>query len=202
MSAVWLGEDTIPKLIALSDGWIRFSHSESRRLWPGILIVVGFGVPCVALCTFLAIYAESPVNPVFLRTFLFGFCVAIVGAISCACWCVDVTLFNTQTRTVARDYYFMGKKFWRRKFQIRDEDYVAVVAGDDEYGTGGFHRIYIFRGRPVFLFSVIHLPSTKPSEELIHTVDEIAGRLRIENRGYIGWNGVWRAWTRCLARKD
>ncbi len=201
MPGVWLGENSVPELTEVSDGLIRFSHDTNRRFWPGILIVAGIGIPCLAGCTFLAIYGEGPGNPVFIKIVLFAFAVTVVSAVSKACWCVSATLINVRSRTVTREYYFLGWRFWRREIPIRDNDYFAITTREDEHGTGGFHRIYVCRTRPIFLFSAIYLPSTKPSDTLMRTVDEIAQRLRIENRGYIGVRGFLHAWTRFITRR-
>lgn len=201
MPGVWLGENAVPELTQQSDGSIRFAHYINRKVWPGILIVAGIGIPCLAGCTFLAIYGKGPVNPIFMKIVLLSFSVTVVGGLSHACWCADATLINTRSRTVTREYFFLGRRFWRKEFQILDQDYFAITTGDDEHGTGGFHRIYVCRDRHMILFSAIHLPSIKPSDTLIHTVDDIAQRLRIENRGYIGWRGVFHAWTRFIMRR-
>ncbi|AMV31264.1 hypothetical protein VN12_04035 [Pirellula sp. SH-Sr6A] len=201
MPGVWLGENTVPELTELSDDLIRFGHDTTRSLWPGLLVVAGFGIPCIMMCTVLALYGEGPVNPVFMKLVLFAFTVTVISVVSYACWCVDATVINTRTRTVTREYYFIGKKFWYQTIVICDDDFLAVTTTEDEHGTGCFHRIYLCRTKPLFLFSAIHFPSTKPCDNLLRVMDELAFRLRIENRGYIGWRGFLNAWTRYLIRK-
>ena len=201
MGGVWLGENTVPKLTETSEGVLLFSHGTDRSLWPGILIVSGIGIPCVVLCTFLALYAESPISPFVLRTFIFAFCTIVIGSLAWACWFVVATLIDTRSRTIVHCLYFLGRRVWVRQHEIRDGDYLAIITRDDEHGTGGFHYIYLCRSRPLYLFSAIHLPSIKPCDALIDVLDTIASRLHIENRGYVGWASMLGAWYRFLSRK-
>ena len=201
MPGIWLGENTVPELTKIKEGVLRFSHGTDRTLWPGILIVGVIGIPCIVVCTFLAIYGEGPINPVIIRFVLFAFSVTVVSAISYACWVAVASLIETGSRTIVREYYFLGSRFWSKELQIHDGDYLAIVTGDDEHGTGAFHYIYVCRTKPLFLFSAIHLPSTTPSDTLMKAVDDIAQTLLVENRGYIGWHGILSAWSRFITRR-
>lgn len=201
MPGIWLGENTVPELTKIREGVLRFSHGTDRTLWPSILIVGAIGIPCVAGCTFLAIYGDVLINPVVMQIVLFVFSVRVVVSLSSACWVAVASLIDTRSRTIVREYYFLGSRFWSKELRIQNGDYLAVVSGDDEHGTGGFHYIYVCRTRPLFLFSAIHLPSTKPSDTLMKAVDEIAHTLLVENRGYIGWRGILRAWSRFIIRR-
>ena len=202
MPGIWLGENTVPELTKVNDGLMRFSHGTDRTIWPGILIVGGIGIPCVMVCMLLGLYGDANINPTVMRIALVAFSATVVFSLSYACWCVDACLIDSRSRMIIREYYFLGRKIWSRGFRILDNDYFAIITMDqDEYGTGGFHRIYVCRTKPLFLFAAIHLPSTEPSETLKNVIDEVAHSLLIENRGYIAWRGFLAEWKRFITRK-
>ena len=201
MPGVWLGENSVPELTKIDDDLIGFAHDTNRRVWPGVLFVAGIGIPCTVLCVFLALYAESPINPIFLNIVLFAFALTVIAAVSYACWCVDATVIDRRSRIVIREYYFLGKQFYKRTVAIRDEDFFAIIVSDDDHGTGVFHRIYLCRTKPLILFASIHLPSAKPSGKLMEAVNEMAYSLRIKNLGYISWHGFLGAWARFISGK-
>ena len=201
MAGIWLGNNTVPNLTEISDGVLLFLHETDRRFWPSILIVSCIGIPCIVVSTFLALYGESQINPLVFKTALFAFSVVVIGALSYACWVEVATLVETRSRTVVLKYYFLGRPFWVRQFQIHDGDHIAIITGDDEHGSGGIHYVYLCRSRPLHMISAIHLPSIKPSDTLMDAIDKIADRLNIENGGYMRWSGMIAAWHRFLTRK-
>lgn len=201
MAGIWLGNNTVPELTEIGEGVLLFSHDTDRRFWPGILVVCCIGIPCLVLCTFLAMYGESQVNPVVFKTALFAFSAVVIFALSYACWVEVATLVETRSRKVVLKYFFLGRPVWVRQFQIRDGDFFAIITGDDEHGSGGFHYVYLCRSRPLHTISAIHLPSLKPSDALMAAIDKIADRLKIENRGYVRWRDMFASWFRFLTRR-
>ncbi|MEM8671508.1 MAG: hypothetical protein AAGG48_28570 [Planctomycetota bacterium] len=202
MPGVWLGENSIPKLLEVTPGTFRFSHSTERNLWPGILVVAVIGLPCAVLCLFLACYGDSATRPVFLWCVLGLFASIVIGAFVWGCWGATSTVFETVPPAVRREYFLLGRKFWLRRYEVEGEDFFVIKAdSDDEHGTGGYHRIYLCRGRPFRMISAIHLPSIAPSAELLETSERISTLLGIESRGYVKVKGLVGLWVRYLFGK-
>ena len=102
----------------------RIDQNQGGRVaifaWYGSTSLAGYhvcrviGIPCVVGCTFLANYGESTINPVVMRIVLFAFSVTVVSTCSSACWVAVASLIDTRSRTIAREYYFLGSRFWHR----------------------------------------------------------------------------------------
>ena len=105
-----LSENIVPELTRFNDDLIGFREDTTRSLWPGLLIVAGFGIPCIVGCTFLGLFSEGSHNPIFLWLILFAFTLTIISGLSYVSWCADATTINARSRTVNREYYFLGKR--------------------------------------------------------------------------------------------
>ncbi len=136
MPGIWLGENTVPELTKIREGVLRFSPGTDRPLWPRLMFVGAIGIPCVVGCTFLAIYGESTINSIVMQIVLFAFSVTEVETVSSACWIAVASLIDTRSRTIARDYYFLGSRFWSKELQIHDGDFAQKLLVENRGNIG------------------------------------------------------------------
>ncbi len=197
MPGVWIGENTIPELTEVSAGSFSFAHPYHREFWPGVIVVFVAIVFCSAICLPLVLYLENPIH----RIASAAIGIVFVLAISNACWGSTGRIIDTRLRKIRLTYYIFGREFWTWQYDIIVGDYFAIKTGSDEYATGGFHYVYLCRSRPLFLFAAIHLPSVAESAKLVQSCNEIAAKLGIENRGYIGTLGFLKQWIGFIAGK-
>ncbi|MCU0718614.1 MAG: hypothetical protein MUC83_02835 [Pirellula sp.] len=198
MTGVWLGENDVPLLTEVSEDLYRFEHPIRRGVWPGAIIVFLAILFCSTICLPLVLYLENPIHRIASAAIGVVFVVAIANAV----WGTTGRTIDTRLRKVRVAYYILGRETWTRQYDIASGDFIAIETGGDDHGTGGYHYVYLCRSTPLFLFAAIHLPSSKGSDRLVQACDEIASKLGIENRGYIGSIGFLRLWMNRIVGKN